>query len=144
MPAHTVGLIVFDEEPELEFFYGDEGDSDVEWAEDDEDENGTYMSQMLIYLVERMLNLTDSQPRITMPPITRKTRSLRTTSMAIMRTRSEMAMHRISRSMTLMARTTMIWLSATKKPKAIRGPLFLRHSSAASAVATMRPWPRTT
>ncbi|KAI1772385.1 hypothetical protein F4818DRAFT_170911 [Hypoxylon cercidicola] len=39
VPAHTVGLIVFDEDPELEFFFGDEGDSDVEWAEDEEDEN---------------------------------------------------------------------------------------------------------
>lgn len=42
VPPHTVGLIVFNEEPELEFFYGDDGDSDVEWADDEEDENGVY------------------------------------------------------------------------------------------------------
>lgn len=35
-----VGLLVFDNEPDAEVFYGEEGDSDDEWAEDDEDENG--------------------------------------------------------------------------------------------------------
>ncbi|KAI1762511.1 hypothetical protein GGR53DRAFT_416686 [Hypoxylon sp. FL1150] len=39
VPSHTVGLIVFEDEPDLEFFYGDDGDSDVEWAEDEDDEN---------------------------------------------------------------------------------------------------------
>ncbi|KAI0180951.1 hypothetical protein GGR52DRAFT_12006 [Hypoxylon sp. FL1284] len=34
-----VGLIVFDEDPEMEFFYGDDSDSEAEWAEDEEDEN---------------------------------------------------------------------------------------------------------
>lgn len=35
-----VGLLVFDTEPDAEIFYGEEGDSDDEWPEDDEDENG--------------------------------------------------------------------------------------------------------
>lgn len=35
-----VGLLVFDNEPDLELFHGEEGDSDDEWPEDDEDENG--------------------------------------------------------------------------------------------------------
>lgn len=43
VPSHTVGVIVFEDEPELEFFYGDDGDSDVEWAEDEEDENGMHI-----------------------------------------------------------------------------------------------------
>ncbi|PSR94272.1 hypothetical protein BD289DRAFT_480717 [Coniella lustricola] len=34
-----VGLLVFDNEPDADFFYGEEGDSDDELAEDDEDEN---------------------------------------------------------------------------------------------------------
>lgn len=35
-----VGLLVFDTEPDVEVFYGEEGDSDDEVLEDDEDENG--------------------------------------------------------------------------------------------------------
>ena len=35
-----IGLLVFGNESDAEFFYGVEGDSDEEWAEDDEDENG--------------------------------------------------------------------------------------------------------
>lgn len=35
-----VGLLVFDNEPDADYFYGQEGDSDDEWPEDDEDENG--------------------------------------------------------------------------------------------------------
>lgn len=43
VPAHTVGLIVLDEDPELELFYGDGVDSDDEWAaEEEQDENGMY------------------------------------------------------------------------------------------------------
>lgn len=34
-----VGLLVFDNEPDVDFFYGEEGDSDDEYPEDDEDEN---------------------------------------------------------------------------------------------------------
>lgn len=37
-----VGLLVFDNEPDLELFHGEEGDSDDEWPEDDEDENGKF------------------------------------------------------------------------------------------------------
>lgn len=40
----NVGLLVFDAEPDLEFFYGDHSDSEDEWAEDDEDENGTSLT----------------------------------------------------------------------------------------------------
>ncbi|KAI1821362.1 hypothetical protein F4861DRAFT_475395 [Xylaria intraflava] len=39
VPPQTVGLLVFDEEPDLEFFYGEEDESEDEWAEDEEDEN---------------------------------------------------------------------------------------------------------
>ncbi|XXG96603.1 hypothetical protein Hte_002891 [Hypoxylon texense] len=39
VPAHAVGLIVFDDEPDLDLFYGDEDDSDAQQAEDDDDEN---------------------------------------------------------------------------------------------------------
>lgn len=35
-----IGLLVFGNESDAEFFYGVEGDSDDEWLEDDEDENG--------------------------------------------------------------------------------------------------------
>jgi hypothetical protein len=40
VPPQKVGLLVFDADPDLEFFYGDGSDSDDEWAEDQEDENG--------------------------------------------------------------------------------------------------------
>ncbi|KAI0386120.1 hypothetical protein F5Y04DRAFT_116148 [Hypomontagnella monticulosa] len=36
---HNIGILVFDEEPDLEYFYGEGGDSEDEWAEDEEDEN---------------------------------------------------------------------------------------------------------
>lgn len=39
-----VGLLVFDNEPDVDFFYGEEGDSDDEYPEDDEDENGKLMA----------------------------------------------------------------------------------------------------
>ncbi|KAL7627032.1 hypothetical protein AAE478_003808 [Parahypoxylon ruwenzoriense] len=39
VPPHSVGVLVFDEEPDLEYFYGDAVDSEDEWAEDEEDEN---------------------------------------------------------------------------------------------------------
>ncbi|KAI0971664.1 hypothetical protein F4678DRAFT_472187 [Xylaria arbuscula] len=35
----SVGLLVFDEEPDIEFFYGEDDESEDEWAEDEEDEN---------------------------------------------------------------------------------------------------------
>ncbi|KAI1854568.1 hypothetical protein JX265_007561 [Neoarthrinium moseri] len=35
----SIGLLVFDEEPDLEFFYGENSDSEDEWAEEQEDEN---------------------------------------------------------------------------------------------------------
>ena len=40
VPASRVGLLVFDTEPDkADFFYGEEGDSDDEFPEDDENEN---------------------------------------------------------------------------------------------------------
>lgn len=40
LAPEKVGLLVFDNEPDVDFFFGEEGDSDDEWPEDDEDENG--------------------------------------------------------------------------------------------------------
>lgn len=39
-----IGLLVFDNEPDVDYFYGEEGDSDDEWPEDDEDENGKLLT----------------------------------------------------------------------------------------------------
>ncbi|RWA12140.1 hypothetical protein EKO27_g2967 [Xylaria grammica] len=39
VPPQSVGLLVFDEEPDVEFFYGEDDESEDEWAEDEEDEN---------------------------------------------------------------------------------------------------------
>ncbi|KAL2261929.1 hypothetical protein VTK26DRAFT_2994 [Humicola hyalothermophila] len=40
VPAHRVGLLVFDTEPDMvEFFYGNESDSEDDYLEDEEDEN---------------------------------------------------------------------------------------------------------
>lgn len=41
VPPQSVGVLVFDEEPDVEFFYGEDDESEDEWAEDEEDENGT-------------------------------------------------------------------------------------------------------
>lgn len=41
VPPETIGLLVFGTDQDVEFFYGNEDDSDDDWAEDDEDENGT-------------------------------------------------------------------------------------------------------
>ncbi len=41
IPPEKVGLLVFDTEPDVEFFYGDETDTEPE-LEDEEDENGTF------------------------------------------------------------------------------------------------------
>lgn len=38
----SIGLLVFDDDPDQEFFYGEFSDSEDGWAEDDEDENGKY------------------------------------------------------------------------------------------------------
>lgn len=40
VPPQNVGLLVFDEEPDIQYFYGEGSDSEDEWAEDEEDENG--------------------------------------------------------------------------------------------------------
>ncbi|KAG6365164.1 hypothetical protein INS49_006771 [Diaporthe citri] len=39
LAPEKVGLLVFDNEPDVDLFFGEEGDSDDEWPEDDEDEN---------------------------------------------------------------------------------------------------------
>ncbi|KAI1360426.1 hypothetical protein F5Y08DRAFT_47313 [Xylaria arbuscula] len=39
VPPQNVGLLVFDGEPDIEFFYGEDDESEDEWAEDEEDEN---------------------------------------------------------------------------------------------------------
>ncbi|KAI0202774.1 hypothetical protein F4808DRAFT_458490 [Astrocystis sublimbata] len=39
VPPQSVGLLVFDAEPDVEFFYREDDESDDEWAEDEEDEN---------------------------------------------------------------------------------------------------------
>lgn len=45
VPAHRVGLLVFDTEPDMaDFFYGNESDSEDEFPEDEEDENGGWAS----------------------------------------------------------------------------------------------------
>ena len=35
-----VGLLVFDDEPDIQYFYGAGSDSEDEWVEDEDDENG--------------------------------------------------------------------------------------------------------
>lgn len=47
LAPEKVGLLVFDNEPDVDFFYGEEGDSDDEWPEDDEDENGEPGTRLL-------------------------------------------------------------------------------------------------
>ncbi|KAI0408615.1 hypothetical protein F4802DRAFT_356839 [Xylaria palmicola] len=39
VPPQSVGLLVFDDEPDIEFFYGEDDENEDEWAEDEEDEN---------------------------------------------------------------------------------------------------------
>ncbi|KAI1340503.1 hypothetical protein F5Y15DRAFT_378816 [Xylariaceae sp. FL0016] len=39
VPPQSVGLLVFDDEPDIEYFYGEGDESEEEWAEDEEDEN---------------------------------------------------------------------------------------------------------
>ncbi|KAI1805639.1 hypothetical protein F4811DRAFT_212001 [Daldinia bambusicola] len=39
VPPNSIGVLVFDEEPDMEYFYGEDSNSEDEWAEDDEDEN---------------------------------------------------------------------------------------------------------
>lgn len=47
LAPEKVGLLVFDNEPDVDFFFGEEGDSDDEWPEDDEDENGKPATHLL-------------------------------------------------------------------------------------------------
>lgn len=61
VPAHRVGLLVFDSEPDMaQFFYGNESDSEDGFAEDDDDSNGERRPR-----VEwaSWLNTTDKFPR---------------------------------------------------------------------------------
>lgn len=78
MAPGKVGLLVFDNEPDADYFYGEEGDSDDEWPEDDEDENGNALTYPILFVSH---SLTSNQPRTTTPPTTQMTKSIRTTSM---------------------------------------------------------------
>lgn len=46
LAPEKVGLLVFDNDPDVDFFFGEEGDSDDEWPEDDEDENGEHATRL--------------------------------------------------------------------------------------------------
>ena len=48
VPPETIGLLVFGTEQDVEFFYGNEDDSDDDWAEDDEDENGEFLQDVIM------------------------------------------------------------------------------------------------
>lgn len=48
IPAEQVGVLVFDNEPDIEFFYGAESDSEEEHQDDDDDSNGNVPSQPII------------------------------------------------------------------------------------------------
>lgn len=55
VPAHRVGLLVFDTEPDMaDFFYGDESDSEDEFPEDEEDENGGWTSAASNWCCEQL------------------------------------------------------------------------------------------
>jgi hypothetical protein len=54
-----VGLLVFDNEPDVDFFFGEEGDSDEEWPEDDEDENGEPTNCLLTHRAREQSGLTN-------------------------------------------------------------------------------------
>lgn len=47
LASEKVGLLVFDNDPDVDFFFGEEGDSDDDWPEDDEDENGEPATSLL-------------------------------------------------------------------------------------------------
>jgi hypothetical protein len=47
VPPQSVGLLVFDKDPDIEYFYGEGDDSEDEWAEDEEDENGMKCSTLI-------------------------------------------------------------------------------------------------
>jgi len=67
VPASRVGLLVFDTEPDkADFFYGDEGDSDDEFPEDEENEN-CKSAPSLDPLVSRILTIS-LQLRTIIPP----------------------------------------------------------------------------
>jgi DNA primase len=57
LDPERVGLLVFDNEPDVDFFFGEEGDSDDEWPEDDEDENGRPRTQLLTQKARQKLTL---------------------------------------------------------------------------------------
>ena len=53
VPAHRVGLLVFDTEPErIEFFFGNEDESSDEFPEDEEDENGEFCFRYSLFSFE--------------------------------------------------------------------------------------------
>ncbi len=60
VPPQSVGLLVFDAEPDIEFFYGEDDESEDEWAEDEEDENGMTFSMYWHWLGHGAALLTAS------------------------------------------------------------------------------------
>lgn len=60
LAPEKVGLLVFDNEPDVDFFFGEEGDSDDEWPEDDEDENGKLSARLPTYGSFRKVYFTDA------------------------------------------------------------------------------------
>lgn len=55
VPAHHVGLLVFDNEPDMEeFFYGNEDETDDEFPEDEEDEDGERYNGFLLLLISSL------------------------------------------------------------------------------------------
>lgn len=57
VPVSRIGLLVFDTEPDMvEFFYGEEGDSDDEFPEDEEDENCELIPFLLPVLLTHYLS----------------------------------------------------------------------------------------
>lgn len=97
-----VGLLVFDNEPDVDFFYAEEGDSDDEWAEDEEDENG---ESPFAYLDTNMAHeLTCPQRRII---------TLRTTQ-----TKKSIQMMSLTEPHITTARATLLtWRSLTNETK---------------------------
>lgn len=59
----NVGLLVFDAEPDMEYFYGEGSDSDDEWAEDQEDENGKWTHFLVahVFTFARLVLTDDSR-----------------------------------------------------------------------------------
>lgn len=56
-----IGLLVFGNESDAEYFYGVEGDSDEEWLEDDEDENGKVTKKTCSLILNKNADMTTAE-----------------------------------------------------------------------------------